>query len=493
MRPYRLIVAYDFKTMGIGMNNQLQWKLPEDLKRFREKTSEITSEDGLPVVVMGRKTWDSIPSVTLPKLGNRLNVVITENETLHSKSDPFTNKTVFCTFDSLNTVLDCIQEEIYPKRLESPCIIGGEQLYKLAFDRLTIKSVDVTEVYSSGKKKYDTFFPKNLFTSEDFSVYTVSKFNKSGDDIYRYVTFVKKSDPRFFFWRNTEEVSYLHIMQDILQSSDAPRGDRTGVGTYSLFGQHLKYDLSDTFPLSTTKKMFLRGIFEELMMYIRGHTNNKILNEKGINIWNENTSRDFLDKRGLHSYEEGDMGSTYGFNFRHFGAEYSGCKGDYSGKGFDQLADVINLLKTDPESRRIIINLWNPITNRGAALPACLCMYQFYVRKGKFLDLQIYIRSNDYFLANNWNTCTGALFVHLLCSLDGLTHLSPGKLVVSMGDSHIYTFHRDQALENLKREPYPFPKLFVNRVCTRIEDFDFSDIQLVGYRHYPSIAAPMAA
>ena len=169
--------------------------------------------------------------------------------------------------------------------------------------------------------------------------------------------------------------------------------------------------------------MFLRGIFEELMLYLRGQTDNKILNEKGIAIWDGNTSRDFLDKRGLSHYEEGDMGETYGFNFRHFGGEYLGCSHQYEkGKdGFDQLANLIHLIKNDPASRRMIISLWNPYTNHKAALPSCLCWYQFYVdTERKELHSQIYLRSSDFFLANNWNVCTGAILVHLLCNLEGI-------------------------------------------------------------------------
>ena len=163
-------------------------------------------------------------------------------------------------------------------------------------------------------------------------------------------------------WKNTEELNYLKNMELILEKG-IERTDRTNTGTISEFGLMMKFNLEDTFPISTTKKIFLRAVFEELMLYLRGQTDNKILNEKRINIWNGNTSRDFLDKRGLTEYEEGDMGETYGFNFRHFGGEYKGCSEDYSSSyGFDQLKYVINLIKNDPTSRRIIINLWNPKT-----------------------------------------------------------------------------------------------------------------------------------
>ena len=189
--------------------------------------------------------------------------------------------------------------------------------------------------------------------------------------------------------------------------------------------------------------------------------------------------RDFLDKRGLKNYQEGDMGETYGFNFRHFGGQYKGCQEKYtSNDGFDQLKYVIDLIKHNPTSRRIIINLWNPKTLNNAALPSCLCMYQFYVDTiHKTLNLQIYIRSSDYF-ANNWNTCTGALFVHMICSLIGVD-LSPGILTVVCGDAHIYKTHVTQVRENLSRQSYPFPKLIVQTRKNNICDFKWDDFKLL--------------
>ena len=201
------------------------------------------------------------------------------------------------------------------------------------------------------------------------------------------------------------------------------RGDRTGTGTLSTFAEVQKFNLRETFPMLTTKRIFFKAVFEELMLYLRGQTDNKILQAKNIRIWDGNTSREFLDKRKLYSYEEGDMGETYGFNFRHFGGEYLGCQHTYEkGKvGFDQLQNALDLIRNNPESRRIIITLWNPATEHKAALPSCLCWYQFYVNPyEKTLSLCINIRSSDFFLANNWNVCTGALLVHLICNLEDI-------------------------------------------------------------------------
>ena len=295
-----------------------------------------------------------------------------------------------------------------------------------------------------------------------------------------------------FIMNNVEEQLYLNVLRNILEYGQQTT-DRTGVGTISLFGEYFTYNLRNHFPLLTTKRQFMRAIFEELMFYLRGQTDNKILQSKKIHIWDGNTSRKFLDSRNLQHYPEGDMGETYGFNFRHYGGNYKTCShNSIECGGFDQLENVINLIKNDPHSRRIIINLWNPATNHRAALPSCLCWYQFYVNtQAKTLDLQIYIRSSDYFLANNWNVCTGALFVHLICNLNDID-LTPGSLKVCCGDVHIYNTHIDAAKELLKRTPKPFPKIKIRKKCKNITDFVWEDIELINYDPLPSIKVPMA-
>ena len=364
-------------------------------------------------------------------------------------------------------------------------IIGGEQIYNLALSKLKINKIYTTEVYK--KIECDRFFPK-IIKNNNFVIEECSQFIKENDTYYRYINYINKESVNFKYektWKNIEELRYLTTMEDILVNG-IERTDRTKTGTISQFGITLKYDLKDTFPASTTKKMFIRAIFEELMLYIRGQTDNKILTDKNIHIWDGNTSRKFLDKRGLTDY-------PYGFNFRHFGGEYQNCKSEYSSdNGFDQLKYVIDTIKKDPTSRRIIINLWNPKTTHKAALPSCLCMYQFYVDTvHKLLHLQIYIRSSDYFLANNWNTCTGAFFVHMICSLNHID-LTPGTLTVVCGDAHIYKTHVSQVRENLNRKPYPFPKLLILSKKNNICDFNWEDFRLIGYRSHPSISAPMA-
>ena len=233
-------------------------------------------------------------------------------------------------------------------------------------------------------KTSNTLSNKIIIT--DVSPFQYSKNKDCNDNpyLFRFITYNRhknnKIDELSF---TSEEDEYLNLMRNILYSG-VSNDDRTGVGTLSIFGSMLKYNLRDTFPLCTTKKMFFRAIFEELMFYLSGKTDNKILQEKNIHVWDGNTTREFLDKRGLSHYEEGDLGQTYGFNFRHFGAEYKGCSYDYGTNtehsvGYDQLANVIHLIKNDPGSRRIIIDLWDCASIHKAALPSCLCKYQFNV------------------------------------------------------------------------------------------------------------------
>jgi thymidylate synthase len=245
--------------------------------------------------------------------------------------------------------------------------------------------------------------------------------------------------------------------------------------------------LEDTFPLCTLKRGFFRAVFEELILYIRGQTDNNILKDKNIHIWDGNTTREFLDKRGLTELPEGDMGETYGFNMRHYGGKYINCKTNYEkDNGFDQLNYVINEIKHNPHSRRILINLWNPKTTSNAALPSCLHQYQFFVdTEKKTLSVQIYLRSSDVFLANNWNVCTGALFVYLLCNLNNID-LKPGEITMVCGDAHIYKNHIELAKKMIERSSYPYPKLIVLNKKNNIEDFMYEDLKLIGYKSHPN-------
>ena len=477
----KLIVAYCKKNNGIGFNNSIPWVLKNDLKNFQLITSKTFKPNTKNMVVMGRKTWDSLPEKSKP-LKNRITIVLTQNKDIKLKDtiESYRNTYVKHSFKEIVEV-NRINNTYH---ISNIFIIGGESIYKMALEENVISKMYVTEIYND--YECNVFFPK-IDTSK-YTLSYVSKFHFENNIHYRYLEYNNNNKEK---WENKEEYQYLNCLKNILNNGNDTI-DRTNVGTLSIFGEKFEYNLEDTFPALTTKKIFFRGIVEELLLYISGKTDNGILNDKKINIWDGNTTREFLDKRGLSHYPENDMGETYGFNFRHYGGDYKTCKDDYTGQGFDQIKNVIDLIKTDPNSRRIIINLWNPYTNHKAALPSCLCFYQFYVdTKKKKLNLQIYIRSSDFFLANNWNTLTGALIVHMICNLKDID-LTPGKLKVITGDTHIYKTHLEQVEVNLTRTPKPFPKLVIKEEKQNIEDYRYDDFKLIGYHPYKNISAEMA-
>jgi len=473
---YNIIVCYCNKN-GIGRDNTIPWRISDDLKHFKmiTTTNSIQSEHKSNTVIMGRKTWESLPSECRP-LSDRYNIVLS-SKTKFKDSDKvhYINSNIDATIEYINEMhkLKLISNNVF--------IIGGEEIYKQFMENHIdlINKIYVTELYST--ITCDKFFSK--IDMDKFRIDKISEFKKDKSINYRYLTYHKRLDSIKYI--NIEEQQYIDLIKNILQNG-LSRDDRTGEGTLSIFAPYtMKFNLKDTFPLCTLKKGFFRAVFEELMLYIRGQTDNNILKEKNIHIWDGNTTREFLDKRGLTHLPEGDMGETYGFNMRHYGGEYVNCKTKYEKKnGFDQLEYVIHEIKHNPYSRRILINLWNPKTAENASLPSCLHQYQFYVdTKNKTLNLQIYLRSSDVFLANNWNTCTGALFVHLLCNLKDI-NLTPGTLSVICGDAHIYKNHIELSKQMITRESYPYGKLIIKKKVDKIEEFTYEDINIIGYKSH---------
>jgi dihydrofolate reductase/thymidylate synthase len=518
-RLYNIIVAYTFGTRGIGLNGELPWHISADMAYFKSITTmksihETPSTPSTNIVVMGRKTWDSIPAKFKP-LSDRFNIVITNGKPPVEYNNPDNNladKLIFINWEQF------IALDLSHPKYGQIFIIGGETIYKkiLDMDNKCISRIYATEIYDY-KGQCDTYFPQFIYQD----ITEVTSFIQSNGYWIRHIVYNvsftyniqtniqtnMQTSGDAPVWLNIEENNYLQVMKSILESGTS-NDDRTGVGTLSVFGEMLKYNLRDTFPITTTKRIPARQIFEELMFYISGKTDNTILQEKSIHIWDANTTRAFLDKRGLNHYKVGDFGETYGFNMRHYGGEYIGCDVEYSsGYGYDQLTNAIELIKNEPASRRIIIDLWNPATQHKAALPSCLCKYQFNVNVTRSeLNLAIYLRSSDYFLANNWNTCTGAFLVHMICNLNGVD-LTPGELTVFIADAHIYKFHIEQVKVNLARQPYPYPML-VFKGCVdnsssdsnsnkankknSIDEFKWDDFELLGYKAHAGIKAPMA-
>lgn len=285
-----------------------------------------------------------------------------------------------------------------------------------------------------------------------------------------------------------EERQYLRIVEDIIHNGSV-KNDRTGVGTKSVFGRQMRFNLRDNrFPLLTTKRVFWKGVVEELLWMLRGDTNANNLSAKGVKIWDANASRDFLDSRGLTQREPGDIGPAYGFQWRHFGAKYIDMHADYTGQGVDQLSSVIEKLRKTPDDRRIIMSAWNPVDLDQMALPPCHCFVQFYVANGE-LSCQLYQRSCDLGLGVPFNIASYSLLTIMLAHICGYT---PGEFVHTLGDAHVYLNHIEPLSHQLTRIPKPFPTLSIRRTVNNIEDFDYEDFVLLNYNPHPNIKMDMA-
>lgn len=287
---------------------------------------------------------------------------------------------------------------------------------------------------------------------------------------------------------NVEEEQYLVLIKKILTVGSI-RSDRTGTGTIGIFGEQLRFSLSNnTLPLLTTKRVFFKGVLEELLWFIRGSTNANELSSKGIHIWDGNSSKEFLASRGLENREQGDLGPVYGFQWRHFGAKYVDMHTDYTNQGYDQLQAVIDTIKNNPTDRRIILSAWNPADLHLMALPPCHMFCQFYVDQGT-LSCQMYQRSVDVGLGMPFNIASYCLLTIMIAHVCGL---EPGEFIHSTGDTHVYANHAEALRVQMERCPRPFPKIFIVNKRESIDDFGYGDFKLEGYEPHDKLVMKMA-
>ena len=261
--------------------------------------------------------------------------------------------------------------------------------------------------------------------------------------------------------------NYLDLLHQVL-TQGARKTDRTGTGTLSVFGQQLRFDLARGFPLLTTKKLHLKSIIHELLWFLRGETNVAYLKENGVSIWDEWADAD------------GELGPIYGYQWRSWPAP--------DGRHIDQIAQLVEQLRHNPDSRRLLVSAWNVADIDKMALPPCHVMFQFYVANGK-LSCQLYQRSADIFLGVPFNIASYALLTLMLAQVSGL---QPGEFVHTFGDSHLYLNHLEQAQTQLSRTPRPLPQMRLNPARTSIEAFEYDDFELMNYDPHPAIKAPIA-
>ena len=289
-------------------------------------------------------------------------------------------------------------------------------------------------------------------------------------------------------YSTSDEYQYLNIIKDIL-STGRFYVNRTKIRTMKITGRMPRYNLTDnTLPLLTTKKVNWKNIIIELLWFISGSTNEKVLSKQGVNFWKANGSRENLNELGFKDRVEGDLGPVYGFQFRYHGATYIDCNTNYTGQGTDQLQNAIKLLKTDPQNRRIIINLFNQKDIHLMVLPPCHMFIQFTVDDGK-LNTIMYQRSCDMGLGVPYNITSYAVLTHMI---GHICDIPVGEFIHVMADIHIYENHISQLSEQIQREPFPFPKLIIKRKVLDIDDFKIEDFDVVDYKCHPAIKMDMA-
>jgi len=445
------IVAYDVAG-GIAKQGNMPWHFSEDLKFFQTTTSSHT-------VIMGRVTYESLPSTVRP-LPNRTNIVVTSQPEITGA------QTAPSLLKALQLAGKHADQGVY--------VIGGAKLFKEALDDFAYlcDGIYATELMEN----YDCDCIMDLAFRDQCDHDVLMSNENYTRRLYRFRSSVHP------------EEEYLNLIRKILREGDK-RGDRTGVGTISLFGCRMEFDISERLPVLTTKKVLWDKVIGELLWIISGSTRVEDLHAMNIHFWDANCSREFLDRRGLKDYREGDLGPVYGFQWRHWGAEYKGCDADYTGKGTDQLQDVVNLLKQDPNSRRILLNAWNAGNLSEMCLPPCHMMAQFYVREGIYLDCQMYQRSGDMFLGVPFNIMSYSVLTYMLAHV---ANLKPGKFIHVLGDAHVYQNHVEAVEKQLNRTPRPFPTLQIKRNVSSIDEFSLDDFELSNYNPAPFIRAPMA-
>jgi dihydrofolate reductase/thymidylate synthase len=511
MKPsINVIVAFDLGR-GISKDGAIPWKIKEDMKVFTYMTTHVASLENTNIVIMGKNTWSSLNKKPLPK---RINIIVSTSM-VQKDIEEYENTYVVNTIEDSLTLAQSLNH-FDKHNIENIYIIGGKHIYNKFFESYEIDNFYVTIIghnyecdncinQLSNQNIMHTYTGKYIVFDEAMNKHVGIQFNHYVNKKleFDYDTTYQKYIVDMFDFINDEEHKYLGIMTNIINKGHF-RPTRNG-NTHTLFGKKLKFELNH-FPLLTTKKMFLRGIFEELKFFLLGQTNTKILEEKGVNIWKGNTSEEFLKQVKL-PYLEGDMGPMYGFQLRHFNATYHGSAHNYFGKGVDQFKNVIHKLKTNRFDRRILMTTYNPEqVELGVLAPCHGISIQFVVEDDNKLCCMMVQRSADWFLGVPFNIASYAILNYIVCDIvnnemDDEQLLKYGKLVagtliINFGDVHIYQEHLDVVKEQLEREPYKFPKLHIKKSDLTLETLntlEFTDLVLSGYECYPALKAKMIA
>eukprot|EP00644_Phytophthora_capsici_P015539 jgi/Phyca11/20664/fgenesh1_pg.PHYCAscaffold_70_\ len=451
-RSVRVVVAALEGTGGIGIRQQIPWHLPTDMKHFRALTTAPAGSTTQHAVIMGRKTWESLPAKVRP-MPKRYNVVLTRDAGYRQRENVPDAVGIAASF---HEALELVNQQ--GEKVDQVFVIGGSAVYAEALSYPACSNVHLTKV--KGQFECDAFFPLEQL-QKTFKVVEESDVKEENGVQFQFVEWERKDG----------DIPALEVAA--LADSTTPH-------------EELQY-------LDLIRKILTQGAKredpEELLWFISGDTSAKTLQEKDIHIWDGNGSREYLDSRGLQDREVGDLGPVYGFQWRHFGAKYTNMHADYSGQGVDQLAEVIQKLRTNPTDRRIVLSAWNPADLNEMALPPCHMFCQFYVANGE-LSCQMYQRSADMGLGVPFNIASYALLTRLVAQVAGL---KPGEFVHVIGDAHVYLNHVEPLQKQLTRTPRPFPTLHVNPEKTSsIDDFKFEDFEVRNYSPHGTIKMAMS-
>ena len=494
---FNIIVCVDAR-FGISKNGETPWDKPDDLINFRAITTARSPNDKPNLCIMGRKTFEQVKY-----LHKREILVISTSMKDHKKAvsvEPdFASALKWASRnkDEIGQIFVCGGSRIYNEAIRHP---AATMLYINKLDR---------------DYECDNLIPdiQVIFDSTRESGWEFQ------DEIFGH---------RHYFRRNLHENAYLDLLKDVIGSELRP--NRTGIPSYSKFAQRLEYPLIDGFgrkvlPLLTTKRVPYKLVLSELLWIMNGGTDTKFLLEHNNHIWDGNSTREFLNKRGLGHYEVGELGPLYGFQWRFFGSSYmtnteykeTGIDSEdarialYQQEGYDQITAVIESIRTDPFSRRHVVSAWNPPQLKDMALAPCHFVFMFYVscERGdgktdnfsnttpKYLSCHLVMRSNDMFLGHPFNVASYATLTHMIAAMTGLT---AKELVITMNDCHVYSNHVDQVKEQTMRSPCGFPtmefsddiKKKIEENTLQLEDFNMSSIIVNDYTCWKTIKADMA-
>jgi thymidylate synthase len=484
---YKLLVAVD-NNLGISKDGVIPWKIKEDLEFFKSKIKNTNC-------IMGLNTFKSMTKIDIDKLTvencpaifkNKIIIILSTTKNFQLKSDENNINIV-----TKKSVVDCLgfiaESEIIYK---TTIICGGSRVY----NKFLSQGIHLN------MKLYITYIPKNyecdnIINNKYLYNYSCVKKIHLIDDVYIYVCKNNNSYNKHFLTEHSSEYEYLNLLNHI-KNFGTEQSTRNGI-TKSIFAPpEMRFNLLEGFPLLTTKKMFIKGIFEELKMFINGITDSKYLESKGVNIWKYNTTKEFLEGRHL-DYEEGDMGPMYGWHWRHFGGTYVDCKTDYTNVGFDQLEYLINELNTNPKSRRLLLTTFDPSKMNSAVLPPCHSLpIQFCVDStNTYLDCKMTQRSGDMFLGVPFNIASTSLLLCLICALSEKKYV-PRFVTLSLGDAHIYESHIEHCEKQLSRKCLKLCSLRILASINSIKDLELielEDIEIKDYISAPGIKAEMIA